>query len=145
MRDLIFTLGVLAMVPLILWRPWLGVLVWCWTALLVPNSYMFGFATDIRFNFWIAILTLLAWLLSSEPKRIPVNSTTVLLLCFLAWGTLSSVLSISPTASVTWVEWEKFIKVIALALIIPALIRTEIRIRATSLRDRPVDGFSRRR
>ena len=129
MRDLILVLGVLAMVPFILRRPWLGVLVWCWTALLVPNSYMFGFATDIRFNFWIAVLTFFAWLMSREPKRIPVNSTTVLLVCFLAWGTLSSALSISPSPAVTWVEWDKFIKVIALALIIPALISSEIRIR----------------
>lgn len=130
MRDLFFTLGVMAMVPLIIRRSWLGVLVWCWTALLVPNSYLFGFATDIRFNFWIAILTLLAWLLSKDSKRIPINSTTALLFCFLAWGTLSAALSISPAPSTTWGEWEKFAKIIALALIISAVIRTEIRIRA---------------
>src|SRR6185437_10416343 len=130
MRDLIVTLGVLVMLPMIFVRPYLGVLVWCWTALLVPNVYVFGFAQGIRFNFWAAIVTLVAWGLSKEPKRIPVNASNLLLLLFLAWGTLCSALTLSPLPAVTWVEWDKFIKIIALALVITALIRTEMRIRA---------------
>jgi probable O-glycosylation ligase (exosortase A-associated) len=129
MRDVIFAVSVLCMVPLIMRRPWLGVIVWCWIALLVPNAYMFGFAADIRFNLWIVTLTVFAWLMSREPKQIPVNATTVLLICFLLWGTLSSLLSVSTNSSATWAEWEKFVKIIALALIIPALIRTEVRMK----------------
>ncbi len=130
MRDIPLLLGFAAMLPMILMRPHLGVLAWCWTALLVPNFYVYGLATGVRFNFWIAITTLLAWLLSKEPKRIPGNPTTILLAMFLVWGTLSSLLSISPVPSVTWVECETFAKTITLALVIIALMRTEARIKA---------------
>jgi hypothetical protein len=101
MRDLSLLILILAMLPMIVVRPHLGVLAWCWVALLVPNVYLFGFASGIRFNFWIAIVTLVAWLISREPKRLPVNATTVLLVCFLAWGTLSSAMTISPAPEET--------------------------------------------
>ena len=130
MRDVMLVIGVLAMVPMMLARPFLGVLVWCWVALLVPNSYVFGFATGIRFNYWIAILTLIAWLVSPIPKRIPVNRTTVLLGCLLAWGTISATMSLDPTPSATWTEWGNFAKIIALAFVIAGLIDTELKIRA---------------
>ena len=130
MRDIPLLLGFAAMVPMILMRPHLGVLAWCWTALLVPNSYVYGLATGVRFNFWIAIFTLFAWMMAKEAKRVPMNTTTILLGCFLVWGTLSTLFTIAPDASVTWVEWENFIKTITLALVVVALIRTETRIKA---------------
>lgn len=130
MRDIPILLGFAAMLPLIFMRPHVGVLAWCWTALLVPNFYVYGLAAGVRFNFWIAICTLLAWLMSREPKRIPWNATTALFVCFLIWGTLSAFLTIAPVRSVTWVEWEKFAKTIILALVAAALIRTELRIKA---------------
>lgn len=130
MRDIPLVLGVIAMLPMILMRPHLGVLAWCWTALLVPNIYVFGFASGIRYNLWIAVVTLAAWLLSKERKRVPVNATTVLLGIFLIWGTISTLLTKDPSPATTWVEWDKFIKIIALALIITVLIRTELRIRS---------------
>ena len=130
MRDIPLLLGLAVMLPMILMRPHVGVLAWCWTALLVPNVFVYGLATGVRFNFWIAITTLVGWAMSKEPKRIPASSTTILLGCFLAWGTLSTLLTIAPVPSTTWVEWEKFIKTITLALVVVALIRTEARIKA---------------
>jgi probable O-glycosylation ligase (exosortase A-associated) len=130
MRDIPLLLGFAAMLPMIMMRPHVGVLAWCWTALLVPNVYVYGIATGVRFNFWIAIFTLLAWMMSKEAKRVPMNTTAILLTCYLAWGTLSTLLTISPDSSTTWVEWEKFIKTITLALVVVALMRTETRIKA---------------
>jgi len=131
MRDIPLLLGVLAMMPMILMRPHVGVLAWCWTALLVPNSYVYGIATGVRFNFWIAVVTIVAWLISPrEPKRIPMNATSVLLVLFLAWGTLSSMMSIGPLDIVTWGEWEKFAKTLALAFVILVVMRGESRVKA---------------
>src|SRR5690349_11182302 len=108
MRDIPLLIGLVAMLPMILIRPHVGVLAWCWTALLVPNYYVFGLATGIRFNLWIACATLISWLLSREAKRIPMNGTSVLLMLFLAWGTISSLFSIGPQDFVVWDEWDKF-------------------------------------
>jgi probable O-glycosylation ligase (exosortase A-associated) len=130
MRDLPLVLGILAMLPMIVMRPHVGILAWCWTALLVPNFYVFGFATGIRFNLWIAIVTLLSWLMSKEPKHIPANTTTVLLGFLLVWGAICSALTIAPSQATTWTEWEKLLKIVVLSLLITALITTETRIRA---------------
>lgn len=130
MRDIPFLLGLAVMLPMILMRAHVGVLAWCWTALLVPNVYLYGFAAGIRFNFWIALFTFIAWLISKEPKRIPINTTTVLLGCFLVWGTLSTLFTIAPIPAISWDEWNKFIKTIALGVVVVALMRTEVRIKA---------------
>ena len=53
MRDIAFLAGFLALLPYVVGRPHIGVLLWCWTALLVPNAYVYGFA---RFAFSTLII-----------------------------------------------------------------------------------------
>ena len=127
MRDIPLLLGFLIMTPMILTRPYLGVLAWCWTALLVPNSYVYGFASAIRFNLWIAVVTLLAWPFASKPKAIPLNTTSILLGGLLIWATISSVFSVAPVAADTWSQWEQFVKTLVLSLAVMAFIRTRTR------------------
>jgi probable O-glycosylation ligase (exosortase A-associated) len=133
MRDIPLLLGFAVMLPMILMRPQVGVLAWCWTALLVPNVYVYGLAAGVRFNFWIAICTFVGWFFSREPKRIPSNPTMVLLVCFLAWGTVSTLFTVAPNASVSWTQWEAFIKTVALALVTMILMQTELRVKALLL------------
>lgn len=127
MRDIPLLLGFLIMTPMIMTRPYLGVLAWCWTALLVPNTYIYGFASAIRFNLWIALVTLLAWPFASKPKAIPLNATSILLGSLLIWATISSVFSVAPLASDTWTQWEQFVKTLVLSLAVMAFIRTRTR------------------
>jgi len=129
-RDIPLLVGFLIMLGVTLVRPWVGVLVWCWTALLVPNFYVFGIAYDVRFNFWIAALTLFSWLVSKEPKHIPLSGTVVLLALFTAVATISSLFSISPAQDMVWISFDKFVKTMTLTLITIALINTEARIKA---------------
>jgi len=127
MRDIPLLIGFLIMTPLILTRPYLGVLAWCWTALLVPNSYVYGIAESIRFNLWIAAATIIAWPFSKRPKAIPLNTTSVLLGCLLVLATLSAIFSMGP-AGETWSAWEQLAKTLMLGLAVMAFIRNRIRI-----------------
>src|SRR5690348_6990745 len=127
MRDIPLLLGFLVMTPMIITRPYLGVLAWCWTALLVPNSYVYGLASAIRFNLWIAIVTLLAWPFASKPKAIPINTTSLLLGGLLIWATISSVFSIAPIPEDTWTQWELVAKTLVLSLAVMAFMRTRTR------------------
>ena len=126
MRDIPLLLGFLIMTPMILTRPYLGVLAWCWTALLVPNSYVYGFAAALRFNLWIALVTLVAWPFARKPKAIPLNTTSLLLGCLLVWATVAAVFSVGP-ASDTWLQWEDLAKTLILSLAVMAFIRTRTR------------------
>ncbi len=131
MRDIALLSGFLAMLMIgrVFRYPHTGVLLWCWTAMVVPNTYVYGFAAVIPFNKIIAIITLLAWLLSNQNKRIPLNATVVLMIIFGALGTLSALFGIAKT-DVTMAEWEKFIKIIVFFFVVTGIISTKNQIDA---------------
>ena len=85
MRDVIVTLAVLGLIPLILWRPWIGVLAWSWLAYMNPHRLTWGFAYTMPFAMMIALATLAALVVSKEPKRIPWTRETMLLLALVGW------------------------------------------------------------
>jgi putative inorganic carbon (HCO3(-)) transporter len=60
-------------------NPQIGILVWGWIAFMSPDRLAFGTASGLQYNLIIAIITVFAWLFSKEPKRLPINTTTVLL------------------------------------------------------------------
>jgi len=129
MRDLVFVVGLLSMLPFVFGRPHVGVLLWCWTALLVPNFYVFGFASSIPYNLIVAIFTLLVWAFSKEPVRISVNRTTVLLILFGLFGAMSASFAIGNREA-AWAEWEKLVKMIIFAVVVSSLMNSRARIEA---------------
>ena len=49
MRDIIVTLAVFGTLPFIFWRPWIGILVWCWLGYMNPHRLAWGFSTSMPF------------------------------------------------------------------------------------------------
>ena len=129
MRDIAFVVGLLAMLPFAIGRPHIGALLWCWTAMLVPNSLVYGFAISIHFNLIVVLFTLLLWVISKEPVRVPMNSTMVLLIIFGIFGTISATFAIGPEGN-AWNEWGKFSKIIFFALVVGSLFTNRTRIEA---------------
>ena len=129
MRDIALISGFTVILLWGLKYPHIGALLWCWTALVVPNYYVYGFADPIPFNKIAAVATLAAWILSSEPKKLSRNSTVMLLLVFGIWGTVSALTSISLSDAVMR-EWEKFLKIILFSLVIVGLATSKDRIDA---------------
>ena len=85
MRDIVLTLVIFGTLPFILWRPHIGVLVWTWIGFMNPHRLTWGFAYDMPFAMIVAVVTLVALLISREPKKIPWTRETIFLLIFLAW------------------------------------------------------------
>jgi probable O-glycosylation ligase (exosortase A-associated) len=129
MRDTALILGFVAMLAMgrIYRYPHVGVLLWCWTALVVPNFFSYGIAADIPYNKVVAIITLIVWLFSREPKTLPPNATLVLLAWFALWGTISALTGIA-SSDAAMVEWDKFIKIIVFAFVVAGLITSKDRI-----------------
>lgn len=129
MRDVVLLLGFFAMLAMgqVFRYPHVGVLLWCWTALVIPTFFSYGFASVIPYNKIVAIITLLAWLLSREPKTLPANTTMVLLVLFGVWGTISALTGISATDD-AMVEWGNFIKVLVFAFAVAGLMTSKDRI-----------------
>lgn len=126
-RDLLMISALLVMVPMIFMRPHVGMILWAWTAMLVPNSFLFGIGASIRYNLIFAVATLVAWFISKEPKKITFNSTNILLFFFLFWICLSTTFGMADFDS-RMHELVKFIKIVIFAVVISALATTRLRI-----------------
>ena len=131
MRDLALAFGFVVMIPYIFKKPFIGALIWIWTAFLIPNSFVFGFAAAIPFNFIVAGVTIFAWLISKEKKRIPITPTLTLLIIFAIIATISAAFSIGNSA-VTWDQWNKFIKIFVFTIVVTGLINNKHRFQALS-------------
>ncbi len=129
LRDLFMLSALLVMVPMIFIRPHTGAILWAWTAMLVPNTFLFGIGQSLRYNLIFAAATLLAWLFSSEPKKVPLNGTNLLLLFFLFWVSLATAFGVAP-ADVRWNELTNLIKIIVFTIVITGLINTRLRVHA---------------
>ena len=99
MRDVVILVGILALIPMILKRPYIGVLAWTWVALLSPHREAFGFSTALRPNLLIVLVTLIAFVISSEKKTWPGGKLAASFGIFIGWTTLTTLLAPDPEAS----------------------------------------------
>jgi putative inorganic carbon (HCO3(-)) transporter len=126
MRDLVLTLFVLGSVPMMVYRPFIGLLFWMWIGFMNPHRLTWGFAYSFPFVQISAIATILGWFVSKEPKRIPINVATVLWLTFTVWVTLTTVFALNPDEA--WFEWQRFIKIQIMVYVMLALLINRERI-----------------
>lgn len=127
-RDIVVTLLVFGAIPLILWRPWIGILVWSWLSYMNPHRQTWGFAYDMPFAMLVAVTLLVAMVLSKEKFRLPWSGTLVLWLMFLAWMSLSTYLAIYPDRAMTL--YETIIKIQIMTLVTLMVITDPGKIRA---------------
>lgn len=108
-RDLTVTLAVLALLPLILRRPWIGILAWSWIGYMNPHRLAYGFAREAPFAMLIGATTLVAMLFMKEKIRLPWSRETALLLLFVLWVCLTTVFSLQQEYSL--LQLEKVVKI----------------------------------
>jgi probable O-glycosylation ligase (exosortase A-associated) len=125
-RDIFVTAVIFGSLPVILWRPYVGVLVWTWISFMNPHRLTWGFAYDMPFALIVAIVTLVALLISRESKRIPWTRETVLLVVFVAWMLLTTTFSVFP--SLAWPHLEKVVKIQLMVFVTLILMRSRDRI-----------------
>lgn len=105
MRDILITLIVFGSLPLILRRPFVGVLMWTWLGLMNPHRMAWGFSMNLPFAFIVFVTTVVAYMASREPKRIPVSREIVVLVAFLAWMLISTFNALYEIPA--WEQWDK--------------------------------------
>jgi probable O-glycosylation ligase (exosortase A-associated) len=128
MRDIFITLTILGTIPIILIRPHIGMLVWCWIAYMNPHRLTWGFAYDFQFALFIGIVTMLAWFLSREPKGLPLNGVTILLIILSFWVSLTTLFAVVPDAAHQ--KWDTSIKILLMTFFTIILMRSRERLHA---------------
>src|ERR1700754_3080719 len=113
-RDLLL-LGVLCgIVPMIVRAPFVGLLAWLWVSLMNPHREVHGFLLGASLNLYLGVLTALAWVASSDRKRIPANAFTVLLVIFAGWASVSTYFALDREHA--FPIWDRTMKTVVLAL-----------------------------
>ncbi|MBN2886979.1 MAG: putative O-glycosylation ligase, exosortase A system-associated [Chromatiaceae bacterium] len=126
MRDLLLLAIVCGLLPVILWRPWIGVLAWFWIGLMAPHKLAWGFMTTFPVAMLIGGATLSGLLLARERRALPLTREMLLLTLFVAAVTLSSTFAVNPAGA--WSYWVHLMKILLLTFITPLLIWGERRI-----------------
>jgi len=127
MRDLVL----LGLLPLLLYfmakRPFIGLGMWIWTALFFPNAWVYGLASNIRYNLLFTGVAVLSYLvMRSKPKFQPGTLGSLVLLFFL-WTTLSTMMTLAPP-DISWEYWSRFAKVIMLFVFILLVVEKKLHI-----------------
>ena len=127
-RDAIFLISVLGMLPISFRAPHVGVLLWGWFAFMHPHREAWNVAGLLRINLLIALVTIIAWILSREPKRLPMDATAVLLLTFAGWITLTTLVAISPVDAEYY--WGRTVKTLVFIFMILIIMQSRVRVHA---------------
>jgi probable O-glycosylation ligase (exosortase A-associated) len=90
----------------------------------VPHHLAFGFAYTFPFAQIVGLITLVAWLLSREPKRIPIGATAMLLVAFGMWICVTMVFAVAPDIEL----WRRTIIQVGVALLALGIINTPDRL-----------------
>lgn len=128
MRDYILVAFVLACIPFILRRPYIGILLWCVFSYMNPHRYTYGFAFEFQFAAIIAGATIAGLLFSKESKYIPWNSLTIVWAIFIFWMCLTTLFALVPQDA--YPEWDRSMKIQLMTFITIILMTTRERLHA---------------
>lgn len=126
MRDLFVTIVVLGSLPLILYRPFIGVIMWSWISYMNPHRLSWGFAADFPFAMLIALATMTGILFMREEKRISWTRESVLLVIFILWMCVSTLFALHHEAAME--QLSKVLKIQLMTFITLMLMKDKFRI-----------------
>ena len=129
MRDAVFILLMLGLLPLAVYRPFAGVLLWCWISFMNPHRLMFGIAVDLPWALAVFAATVIGVLMSGEFRKPRTDALTWLLLALLVCVTVTSATALGVPADV-WAKHDSVMKVILGLLLTSALLTDRRRIHA---------------
>ena len=128
MRDLLVTLAIFGSIPFILVRPHIGIVMWAWVSYMNPHRMSWGFAYDMPVAMIIGLVTMAAWAISKEPKKLPWTSISVLIGLLWLWTCFTTATALVPAEA--FVKWKEFSKIILMTFMTMMLMGSEKRLQA---------------
>jgi len=127
LRDVVFMLVWLGLIPVSLVRPWIGILAWYWIAFMVPHGLTWGFSRTLPVAMGIGGATLLGWLFTKERKPLPRTWTVIGLALLTAHFTLTTVTAFNREMAMG--KWEWVIKVLLMTIVTMTLFQDRAKLR----------------
>lgn len=121
MRDLLVTLIVIASLPMIFKRPYIGAVMWIWISVMNPHTQSWGFARTYPFAAIIAATTIVSLVLTKEDKRLPATSVVKAFITFFVWMCVTAVFAIHPDQ--IGEQWMKVTKISLMTLVVLMVLK----------------------
>lgn len=128
MRDVIFSLFVLGMVPACFKKPFIGLAMFSWLAYMRPQDLTWGFARYQRWSYLIALVTFIGFVRMRPDRWFMANWRSYLMLVFMLLVGISVALSERPE-EVQFTKYLEFCKIIIIALFTTVAVRTREQLR----------------
>lgn len=96
------------MLGLALARPMVGLLAFDWISFMNPQQIAYGIGSNMPWALLAALATGVGCLVAGEPKRPPINPTTVLIILFLVLLSVSTAVALTPA----WMAYPAYIRVL---------------------------------
>jgi probable O-glycosylation ligase (exosortase A-associated) len=128
MRDLFVTMVVFGSLPLILARPWIGIIMWSWLGYMNPHRLTWGFAYAMPFAQIVALTTLAAMLFSKEKKKLTWSPEITVLTLFILWMLITTYFALEPDAALE--QLDKVLKIQLMTYVTLILMASKERIEA---------------
>ena len=120
MRDLLVSGIVFGLLPFVFKRPWVGILLWSWLGYMNPHRLAYGFAVNFPFAMIVAVVTIVAFMASTEKKETLWTRETTVLLVLSAWMLFTTFFAFYP--DLAWHQWNKVWKIMLMALLTGLII-----------------------
>jgi putative inorganic carbon (hco3(-)) transporter len=104
MRDLILVAIVVAALPAIVFRPWIGIVYWVGFGLMNPHRLAWSFAYSLPFAQIIAVATMIGIVVTKDPKKVKGGAATGVLLLFVMWMAFTTTLALVPDSATPMLE-----------------------------------------
>ncbi len=128
MRSILVAVLIFATIPMILVKPHVGILVFSWISYMNPHRLAEGFAYDFRFAFIIAAITVIAWLVSREEKRLEWTPPVVLLALLTVWLSFTTLFALNAEDGPA--GWERSMKIMMMAILSLTMLTSRRRVEA---------------
>jgi probable O-glycosylation ligase (exosortase A-associated) len=128
-RSLALFLTVLGLLPIVLFYPFGGVLLWTWISLMNPHRLTWGFFSELPYALIIALATIVGWVISGERKKVPMDTFAILTILFMAWFSFTTIFALAQNDA-PYDMWNRSIKTFAFILLTYMLTTTRRRIEA---------------
>ncbi len=130
MRDIVVTLIIVGLMPACFRRPFVGLCVFSWLAYMRVQDLAWGWARDMRWSFYVAILMFAGFfLLRERGKKLFLNDARsyVMITLVLLTG-IGVALSVAPD-DYQFRRYLEFVKIIAVALFTTAVVKNREQLR----------------
>lgn len=128
MRDIAIILYFLALVPMILRWPFLGILGWSVVSYMNPHQLGWSYTESLPFAMLVGLATIFAFILQPGRKGIPLQPLTILLAVFFGYTTLTTLFAVAPTAATA--KYIEFFKIMLMTFLTIPLMASRERIHA---------------